>query len=348
MLLTAAGPCRAADDEEVRRLREELAERDRAIADLRRRVEALERAVGRTQAPAAPLAATPRPVRPADEEETDEELAARALERSLVERGALLLPAWTAEIVPQVSYSHAGIDTFIVTADGRAGQRVRTDRLTGALTLRLGLPFDLQASAQLPVSYARREIVEGTSNARDVEETGPGDIQLSVTHQLLAESARWPGVTVSASWRAPTGDDAFGEREELSLGAGFHGLGAGVTLLKTLDPVVFVGSLSYSANLPDDKPVGRVDPGDGWGYSLGMSLAISPEVSLSLQLAQSFLDETELDGRELAGTDATSAVLQVGVGAVITPRTFVSVAAGIGLTSDSPDIQLSIALPLRF
>ena len=123
----------------VNQLMEKLQERDKVIADLQRRVQQLEQRVGgvpqasestkAAQLPAAPsdkvVAGQPARQAPANEaaKETppvaaaqgktgagsfvvDEEAAERALERTLVQTGALLLPFGLAEIQPYVNYAH--------------------------------------------------------------------------------------------------------------------------------------------------------------------------------------------------------------------------------------------------
>jgi hypothetical protein len=50
----------------------------------------------------------------------------------------------------------------------------------------------------------------------------------------------------------------------------------------------------------------------------------------------------------LAGTDEIGAVLQLGLGTVLSRNTLLNVSLGIGVTADSPDFQLGVSVPIRF
>jgi hypothetical protein len=118
--------------------------------------------------------------------------------------------------------------------------------------------------------------------------------------------------------------------------------------VKSQDPLVFVGSLSYAANL-EDKGAGRtVDPGDQVGVNLSSILAVSPETSLGFGVELSFSNETDVDGQEIAGSDGLSGVLELGLETVLTPSTLLSITAGMGFTEDGPDFRLGFSLPIRF
>jgi hypothetical protein len=171
----------------IEQLLRRLEERDALIADLQRRVGELERqtATPAYRAPPVnqqPVAAKPVPsVLPvassAEQEpstqaeeapavesgaaqavpgqfEVDEEAAERALERTLVVTGALLLPFGEAEIEPSFAYIRSQEDapTFFFE-QGRqiiASQEVRRNTFNGNLFLRLGLPFDSQLEVDIP------------------------------------------------------------------------------------------------------------------------------------------------------------------------------------------------------
>ena len=64
----------------------------------------------------------------------------RALERTLVREGALVLPPWTFELTPQFSYAHwdSVQDPFI------------RNSYSAGLSLRMGLPWASQVTVSLP------------------------------------------------------------------------------------------------------------------------------------------------------------------------------------------------------
>jgi hypothetical protein len=107
---------------------------------------------------------------------------------------------------------------------------------------------------------------------------------------------------------------------------------------------VFVGGMSYSTTFEQ----GGVDPGDVMGFSIGTVLAASPETSLRFFLSQSFVDELEVDGGEIGGSDLVVGTFEVGASSILTARVLLDVTAGIGLTDDSPDYFVGVSLPVQF
>jgi hypothetical protein len=186
-----------------------------------------------------------------------------ALNRVLVEKGGVLLPSWTFELQPELLYSYKGSNgLLIVERDGARSVTAHDadlDRLEAAVTARLGLPWRSQAEVRVP--YLR--VSEDTSDGLDGESRGQGglgDVEISLSRQFLREDGRLPDLVGEVRWRVPTGDDPFGGDGGPATGSGFHGLGARVTLLKTYDPVVFLGGLAYTANLEDEKGASTSTP----------------------------------------------------------------------------------------
>jgi hypothetical protein len=173
-----------------------LEERDALIVDLQRRVGELERQIATPpdRAPPVnqqPVAAKPVPSVPpvassAEQEtsiqaeeapavesgaapavpgqfEVDEEAAERALERTLVVTGALLLPFGKADIEPSFTYIRSQEEApTIFFAQGRqliASQDRRRNTFNGELFLRVGLPFDSQLEVGIPYRYVEQEVV---------------------------------------------------------------------------------------------------------------------------------------------------------------------------------------------
>jgi hypothetical protein len=131
-------------------------------------------------------------------------------------------------------------------------------------------------------------------------------------------------------------------------GSGVEEFGARVTAVKSSDPMVFFGTLSYAHDQAAHAPGGVLKPGDGFGLSLGAVLAVNPETSLTLGLAQEFRARAQIDGVGAPGSDTTAASLQLGFDRVLTSRVLLDVTLGVGLTRDAPDYALQVSLPIRF
>jgi hypothetical protein len=276
-----------------------------------------------------------------------------ALNRVLVEAGGLLLPLWGAEVSPTFQYTHRGANGLLITeVDGMRqvlSQDVRRDSLEAALTARLGLPWDSQAEVRVPYIIDKEKVSMAGVEREEHNGNGLGDVEVALTHQLLRENGIVPDLLAEVRWRAPTGEDSFSaDDDEIAVGSGFHGISGTLTAVKSYDPLVFFGSATYTANLADNKSGFEIDPGDSFGFVLGTVLAAGPGASLRLGISQTFTDEAEVEGDDIAGSDEVNGTFHVGASAALPWRTLLDFAVGIGITEDAPDLTLKLALPYRF
>lgn len=261
-----------AEEPSIEALRRKLEQRDRIILELIERIEALEQGVGIS--PSSSTDAVTRQDResgeavsgletqPPDPSEgvpqstevvpgrvaVSREAAERALERSLTQVGALLLPRGALELQPGITYQRNEDATpTCVSPDGNtfAGQRERNlDSLTGDFTVRLGLPGDTQLELGLP--YRSRDIETVTNvgfapvESRTLHASDPGDPGIGVATTLLRESAWRPDLIGRVTWDTRTGDT---NQDEVPLESGFDEVRASLTAANRQDPIVFLGSL---------------------------------------------------------------------------------------------------------
>lgn len=287
---------------------------------------------------AAASAAAPEP-RP------DAERAARALERTLVERGGLLLPAGEYELVPEVSYAFADAEAVLL-ADGTLTE-AETRRFTGAVTLRLGLPFRLQAEGQVPFVYAQQ--TPQTAEAGTRTASGVGDVRAALTWHALRAGSRLPDVLFTGFWNAPTGRSQLdGDPTDVPLGAGFASFGGGISLVKAVDPVVILAAVEVEEAVPRRIAAGWLDPRASLGITTIAILAVSPETSLLFGLEQSYSQVARLRGADLPGTNRSAAVFSVGFGTLASSVGMIEASVGIGLTRDVPRFQVNLSTPLKF
>src|SRR4051812_32809798 len=167
----------------VDELKRSLAEKDATIRELRRQIDVLERPGRQPQD-----AVTTVPDNQGTAAREDEELD-RALERTLVQQGGLLLPSGVYELQPEATYAHWD--------KSRGPLREETG---SALTLRAGLPWQSQLQIRLPYLH----VATATSST-----TALGDASLALSKQLTRERQGWPGVVASLGWSARTGRDGF-------------------------------------------------------------------------------------------------------------------------------------------
>jgi len=346
---TAQDPATAEEGVSEEGLREQLQLRDSVIIELQRRLEELERRLDaegvlpiEEDEPIEPVT-TPRPQQGL---EVDELAAERALERTLVETGALLLRPGQAEINPTVSFTHRDQRFPFLDPAGVVEARVKRDEFSFGLGLNVGLPFDSQLELSVPYDVVRNDVsLRGGGQALDGEDDwgdGIGDVSVGLAKTVWRENGGWaPDIVVRGVWDTDTGERSDGD---VALGGGFHTLRGQVVALKRQDPLAFTAAATYSYTFEDDD----IKPGQQVSLGLGANLALSPETSLNVTLNQSFTDEIEFDGESIGGSDQTAASFDFGGSAIVAPRTLLRVVSSIGLTDDTADYALRASVSYRF
>ncbi len=329
--------------------------RDARIAELEARLAALEAAVMRAppaQAAEAPArVVAPRPVadEPSDAVVAQRLAAERALERTLVRRGAVTLQPGQVEIEPSLAYVRSEQAVPVLVSIGGGASDIgrvdlRRDEATARLTARAGLPYRLQADVTLGYSAARdqeRLIAGGPAGAFEREGGVLNDISLSIAHTLIASQGNGPDVLARVTYNSATGDRAD---NGVSFGNGFEDISAGLTAMFRQDPLVFVASADYATAFER----GGIDPGDQIRVGGAALLAVSPETSLRFGVSAAVGQETVIDGNEIAGSATNAAALEIGFASVISQRALFDIGLSVGLTDDSPDYALVVSVPIRF
>ena len=321
--------------------------RDALIEDLRRRIDVLEKRVN--EPPPAPPPPQAAPVKPPGQESAEKDESGRALERTLVREGGLVLPAGTFEVEPRLQYTYRGSDALGIVINGGvaqvAEQDLKRNEVEASLGIRVGLPWSSQVELRLPYVWLHQNRAIGGTQSESERTSGTGDLELGLAKQLFTERGARPSVLASLNWKGRTGENELGR---LSPGSGFHQLQGGLTAVKRQDPLVFFGALSYTAVLERTRSGTEVDPGDAIGFKAGALLAASPETSLRAGFEVSRFGRTKIGGASVPGSDATVATLDLGFASLLSSRTLFDLQLGVGLTPDAPDFQLRLSLPIRF
>src|SRR5690606_10791773 len=145
-------------------------------------------------------------------------------------------------------------------------------------------------------------------------------------------------------------------------GTGVWSAAAGVSVLKSLDPLVVFGSVNYFMNRAQgfddideslgDQP-GRVDLGDSLQYGAGVAFALNERSSLSASFTQRFVQHTRLrptglDWQKVIGSHANVAMMNFGATFSLAPNVSLLASVGIGMTADPPARVAGWRLPFRF
>ena len=264
-------------------------------------------------------------------------------------------------------------------------REVKRNTFTGTLAGRMGLTNRIEVEAKLPYVYrsdstVSRELFTGTAVERVFDTSGKaiGDVELGVRYQINDGGADKPYYVAGLRMKTRTGRDPFevvtdcttrcvGENAsgtglplDLPTGSGFYALQPSLTWLYPSDPAVLFGSVSYLHNFKrsnvsrmvlngESEMLGTVKPGAVIGFNFGMGLALNDRASLSLGYDHSSIGRTKQNGVAVPGAvRAQLGTLLVGFSYRYSEKRTINIAVGAGLTRDTPDVSLSIRMPLNF
>ncbi|MXO57643.1 hypothetical protein [Pontixanthobacter gangjinensis] len=261
--------------------------------------------------------------------------------------------------------------------------RINADIFTLEPRVNIGLSDRLFVDASVPLLSRISNFQSGGAGGsaaglveKTVRGTGIGDASFGLSYRVMPESVTAPDVVINTRVKFPTGRDPFGIEfievegsegnlsipSELSFGTGVYGASLGVSLLKTLDPMIVFGSATYFHNfkrsfddideIPGDQP-GRVKLGDAYQIGAGLAFALNDKSSISMSYTQRIVERTRLtpldqDTRIVVGSQANVSLLNLGATFSLGENIAIVTNAGIGLTDDSPDMAISVRIPYRF
>ena len=260
---------------------------------------------------------------------------------------------------------------------------VKTTTLTGGLAFRYGITNRLEFEVRVPYVYqtndtVARQIFTGAAENSVISSNGSGigDVEMTMRYQL---NQGGPDKFYYVGWlrfKTATGKSPFdvvtdcvttclgnttgtGLPLQQPTGSGFLAIQPGLTWLFPTDPVVFFGNFSYlhsfgkteSLTLINgvQEPLGNVQPGDIWGFNIGMGLALNEKASVSIGYDQSIVLPTSQNGQTVPGSVRTVlGTLLIGYSYRVTPKTTLNFSIGAGLTRDTPDLTLTLRIPMSF
>lgn len=275
--------------------------------------------------------------------EKEAEEARRELDTFLRSQKVLFKPG---ELLLEFNLAYAEDVPAVGFAPGLAGEfgtlRFNTRSADASLLARYGVAEDLEFDLSVPYGYVEqgRHFIVGPNQARQdtlSRDWGIGDISGALRYMAWHEDDYLPNITLSLNAKSRTGDASTG------LGTGFWNVGGGITLLKTIDPVVFFGSLGYTGTLER----GRLDPGDQIPYSFGTGFSLNDRISFLGSVVGAAIQRNRIDGHEIPGSGLHVASAQFSSTIQLSKRLFVEPFVSFGLTADAPDFVVGLNVPYR-
>lgn len=332
-------------------------------------------------APTTTAAAAPTPPRPVGEAPPAATTEQKAREVAAIpERLGVLTPAGRFVFDPTVEYVRSSTNrlTFrgVEIVPGinlgliEAGDADR-DSVVGTLAARYGLSNRLEVEARVPYVYRHDRITTVAAADRAVTRTMEldandlGDVEVSGRYQLNSGDNGWPIFVAGVRVKSDTGVgpydvdfDDFAVAKGLATGSGFWATELGLTMLYPSDPAVIYGGISYLHNFAGsvDKAVGNnifvgeVDPGDGVNASIGFGLALNPKFSVSFGYSHHYIfpTDTEINNTTQSSNSLSIGALQMSLSYRLNRRLTLINSFEFGVTSDAPDMRLTVRAPYSF
>lgn len=212
------------------------------------------------------------------------------------------------------------------------------DLFTATYTARLGLFKQTQAFASYALVYQTNTLALPAMGRAAAEEHSSrldsGDLTLGVRHTLFREGVHTPEVILSLEGRLPTGRSSFG-------------VGGGVALVKTFDPMVLFGNVTYLRTFSREfADVTRLQPQGALSASVGYALALNDTLSLSASVAGTFTSDTTFTQAMLRARKRFS--LQLGLTALLKEGLPIEPTVSFDLNGPGDTVTLGVSLPYTF
>ncbi|MFX1672878.1 hypothetical protein PWR63_11470 [Paraburkholderia sp. A2WS-5] len=262
--------------------------------------------------------------------------------------------------------------------------QTKSHQLMADLDTRYGITDRMSIDVDVPYIYRHSSFIVGgaggaanTLSDASVSSHAIGDVNFGIYYQFLKETNSLPDVVGSLRVKTDTGTSPFGIKvvqltpdntnlvapSKLPTGTGFWNVTAGVSVLKTYDPVVLFGSFSYTYNIARSfsdisSVVGQTQPaevklGDIIQFGGGVALAFSDKdsASISYTMAIEPQSKTKAPGGSwtgVPGSETTASVLNFGLNHVVNKHLTINGVVSVGLTPDAPNFVVGLRFPYTF
>ena len=256
-------------------------------------------------------------------------------------------------------YYNAAID-IALTSNSSAISRFRIEEdaqstVTNTLSLDYGVKDNLTFNTTLPM-------VAKYDSTNNLTTMALGDVSFAARWQPVpvergAMSTTLFGVFSTASGVSPY---TINLNSDLSTGKGYYAVTGGASFSDVLDPVVLFGSLSDTIGLPvnglNQNRAGSIltsfQPGDTMSMSAGLGYSLNYDISVTASYQMSYAMQTTYNmvsagvASRVVTPDMLAASINFSVGFRTTPTQIVNIGFAYGLTQDTPNIDLTVTLPM--
>jgi hypothetical protein len=270
--------------------------------------------------------------------EVSAEAAERALERTLVATGNLLVPKGFAEVEPLFGYTRRENPTQVLF-------NINRNEFNWALDMRFGLPWESQFEIALPYNLVQQQVTDlRVAPPQQVSNSWGnsfGDVTVGLAKTFVHESGWIPDLLGRVTYEIPTGPE---NSNQVPLTSRRSLLAFSLTGTKRQDPLFFVVTGGYTKAFQ----TGQLNPGDQFNFLTGAFLATSPETSLRAVLQENFVQSIRFHDVTLRGSDTVQSILTFGASSILGRGVLVDLQVGIGLTTFAPKYTVILSGTYRF
>jgi hypothetical protein len=213
-----------------------------------------------------------------------------------------------------VEYTLAEADFPILLVNGMgdivdvADAKFRVRQLAVPIEYRTGLHKRVQGFIGAPVGWANTQVSVNNDEAFK-NNGGLGDVNFGLTMQLVDAEVDSPYWVATLAATAPTGGDPFTGLSGIApsapaLGEGFWSIQGNLLLIQPYDPIVVFYGLGMERSFSHEYIGLDIQPGAEYSYSMGVGFAVNDRVTLSSRFRGAYVEETEVDGLRIIGSNA--------------------------------------------
>jgi hypothetical protein len=270
--------------------------------------------------------------------EVSAEAAERALERTLVATGNLLVPKGFAEVELMFGYTRRELPTQVFF-------NLNRNEISSALAMRFGLPWESQFEITLPYNLAQQQVTDiAVTPAQQVSNSWGnsfGDLTVGLAKTFVHESGWIPDLLGRVTYEIPTGPETS---NQVPLTSHRDLLGFSLTATKRQDPLVFIATGGYTKSFQ----TGQINLGDQVNFLTGVFLASSPETSLRAVLQENFVKPIRVNDVTFRGSDTVQTILTFGASSILGRGILADLQVGAGLTNSAPKYSVILSGTYRF
>ena len=266
------------------------------------------------------------PIGEAPEERTAEDVFLRG-QRVLLGRGEVVMDFG--------QFYSRSVTQQLVSVDGGLGLATLEQETFTTLVLgRVGIMDETEVFASTTFSSQGNDAFLGTINLANIGRTELGDIGVGVRHTLLLEGAGRPDIIATINGRIPTGDSSYG-------------IGGGLILVKSVDPVVLFASANYNYGFSRDlSDATRLEPGNQFNVSMGYGLGLNDTLAIITAVSGLFEGATTFDNATLRQTDSFS--LRFALTSWLAEGLYIEPSVSFGLSAPGNSFALGLTIPYSF